>query len=71
MVSILPSRACIRYGGWPLLFPESARFPLILEGDSNGKGIGLMADANQRETTSVTLYGLICIASNEDGDGNV
>lgn len=30
-----------------------------------------MADANQRETTSVTLYGLICIASNEDGDGNV
>ena len=53
------------------LFPESARFPLILEGDSNGKGIGLMADANQRETTSVTLYGLIFIASNEDGDGNV
>ena len=42
-----------------------------LEGDSNGKGIGLMADANQRETTSVTLYGLIFIASNEDGDGNV
>lgn len=53
------------------MFPESARFPLILEGDSNGKGIGLMADANQRETTIVTLYGLICIASNEDGDGNV
>ena len=45
--------------------------PLILEGDSNGTGIGLMADANQRETTSVTLYGLIFIASNEDGDGNV
>lgn len=45
--------------------------PSSLEGDSNGKGIGLMADANQRETTSVTLYGLIFIASNEDGDGNV
>lgn len=30
-----------------------------------------MADANQCETTSVTLYGLIFIASNEDGDGNV
>lgn len=30
-----------------------------------------MADANQRETTSVMLYGLIFIASNEDGDGNV
>lgn len=45
--------------------------PLILEGDSNGKGIGLMADVDQRETTSVTLYGLIFIASNEDGDGNV
>ena len=29
-----------------------------------------MADANQRETTSVTLYGLIYITSNEDGDGN-
>ena len=30
-----------------------------------------MADANQRETTSVTLYGLIFIARNDDGDGNV
>lgn len=35
------------------------------------KGIGLMADVDQREATSVTLYGLIFIASNEDGDGNV
>ena len=30
-----------------------------------------MADVDQREATSVTLYGLIFIASNEDGDGNV
>lgn len=30
-----------------------------------------MADVNQRETTNVTLYGLIFIASSEDGDGNV
>lgn len=30
-----------------------------------------MADVGQREATSVTLYGLIFIASNEDGDGNV
>ena len=26
-----------------------------------------MADVDQREATSVTLYGLIFIASNEDG----
>lgn len=30
-----------------------------------------MADVDQCEATSVTLYGLIFIASNEDGDGNV
>ena len=30
-----------------------------------------MADVDQREATSVTLYGLIFIASNEDGDGKV
>lgn len=30
-----------------------------------------MADADQREATNVTLYGLIFIASSEDGDGNV
>lgn len=46
-------------------------FPLILEGDSNGKGIGLMADVDQREATSVTLYGLTFTPAMKTGDGNV